>query len=321
MKRYPIKLTYISKNAIWGGKKLMNEWGKQSADDAIAETWELSVRDKEMATVASGEAKGMTLRDYIAACGADCVSPNYTLDKPFPLLVKFIDAADRLSVQVHPDDIYAHDVESDVGKTEMWYIVDADEGAEIICGLADGASEDDFAVAVKEGRTADVLRRVPVKKGDFFFIPAGQVHAIGAGILIAEIQQNSDLTYRVYDYDRVGADGKKRPLHVEKALDVTRVWSDTDCDAVAFSRGKECVDGQLLANSKYFSVVKKIVSSRLSATVTQKSFCHLLCIDGEGTLSFNDEQLNITRGDSFFLPAGMGDYSIDGNLTVICSEV
>ena len=206
-------------------------------------------------------------------------------------------------------------------RSEMWYIVDAEDGAQIICGLADGVFEADFAVAVMEGGTADVLKKVPVKKGDFFFIPAGQVHAIGAGILIAEIQQNSDLTYRVYDYDRVGADGKKRPLHVEKALDVTRVWSDSDCDAVAFSRGKESADGILLANSKYFSVVKKIVRSRTLDTVTEKSFCHLLCIEGEGTLSFGEERFSIARGDSFFLPAGMGDYSLDGNFTVICSEI
>ncbi len=321
MEKYPLKLTYIAKNAIWGGKKLMNEWGKQSSDDAIAETWELSVRDREMAIILNGEAKDMTLREYIAACGADCVCPDYTLDKPFPLLIKFIDAADRLSVQVHPDDTYARDVEGDVGKTEMWYIVDAEEGAEIVCGLADGVSEADFAAAVKEGRTADVLKHVPVKKGDFFFIPAGQVHAIGAGILIAEIQQNSDLTYRVYDYDRVGADSQKRPLHVEKALDVTRVWNDSDCNAVAFSRGNECSDGVLLANSKYFSVVKKTVRSRSLATVTKKSFCHLLCIEGNGTLAFGNDSLDISRGDSFFLPAGMGEYSLDGDLTVICSEI
>lgn len=321
MKRYPVKLTYIAKNAIWGGKRLMNEWGKQSDDDAIAETWELSVREKEMATVLNGSAAGMTMRAYIEACGADCVSPEYSLDKPFPLLVKFIDAADRLSVQVHPDDNYAREVENDLGKTEMWYIVDAEAGSEIVCGLADGVSEKDFADAVKDGRTSDVLGRVPVKKGDSFFIPAGQVHAIGAGILIAEIQQNSDLTYRVYDYDRIGADGKKRPLHVEKALDVTRVWSEVDCDKVAFLRGKLCDGGELLANGQYFSVIKREISSRTSLTVGAESFCHILCIEGSGAIGFEGENYEISRGDSFFLPANMGDYTVDGNLTVICSGI
>ena len=321
MKRYPLKLSYIAKNAIWGGKKLMNEWGKQSTDDAIAETWELSVREREMATVLNGEYMGMTLGNYIAESGADCVSPDHSLDKPFPLLVKCIDAADRLSVQVHPDDDYASKVENDLGKTEMWYIVDAEEGAEIVCGLADGVNEQDFANAVKKGRTAEALGRIPVKAGDSFFIPAGQVHAIGAGILIAEIQQNSDLTYRVYDYDRIGADGKKRPLHVEKALAVTRVWNDTDRDAVAFSRGHESNGGTLLANGKYFSVVKREISTRVDLTVSEKSFCHILCIAGSGAIEFENEIYPVNRGDSFFLPANMGKFAIIGELTVICSEV
>lgn len=318
---YPLKLSYIAKNALWGGKKLLNEWNKQTDDETIAETWELSVRDNEMATIQNGEAAGMTLKEYISVCGAQCVSSSYALNTPFPLLVKFIDANDRLSVQVHPDDIYAKDVENDVGKTEMWYIADAEPNANIICGLRDGVSVDDFKKAVIDGKTSDVLRTVPVKKGDSFFIPSGLVHAIGAGVLIAEIQQNSDLTYRVFDYDRIGADGKKRPLHVEKALAVTRAWSDAERDSVAFERGKTSSDGELLANSKYFSVVKKNISSSSTLTVSKDSFVHLLCVGGNGSVISNGTVYPITRGDSYFLPANLGEVTLSGDLELIISRI
>lgn len=321
MKRYPLKLTYIAKSAIWGGSRLALEWGKQGDGDNIAETWELSVREKEMAYIENGEAEGLSLRDYIRAAGADCVANDYSLDKPFPLLVKFIDAADRLSVQVHPDDAYAGERENDVGKTEMWYIVDADEGARIVCGLKDGVSESDFAQAVREGRTGEVLKSISVKKGESYFIPAGLVHAIGKGVLIAEIQQNSDLTYRVYDYDRVGKDGQKRPLHVDKALDVTRVWSADGIEKEAFAGGKTSCGGELLANGKYFSVCKHTVDGEIRLNVSEESFCHLLCIDGAAVIRVLGEKYEIKRGDSYFLPAGLGECSILGNAQIICSRV
>lgn len=321
MELYPLKLSYIAKNAIWGGKKLLTEWNKKGNDDSIAETWELSVRDKEMAVIQNGIACGMTLSEYISLCGAECVSSSYTLDDPFPLLVKFIDASDRLSVQVHPDDTYAKEVENDVGKTEMWYIADAEPEASIICGLCDGVTVSDFKKAVMNGQTNEVLKTIPVKKGDSFFIPAGLVHAIGAGVLIAEIQQNSDLTYRVFDYDRVGADGQKRPLHIEKALAVTRTWSEAERDTEAFERGRECADGELLANSKYFSVVKKIISSQSTLTVHKESFVHLLCVDGKGSILSNGTSYPIARGDSYFLPANLGEVALEGDLEVIISRV
>ena len=171
MKLYPLKLSHISKNALWGGKKLLTEWNKQTDGDSIAETWELSVRDKEMSVIQNGMAKGMTLRDYISLCGAKCVSSSYSLDAPFPLLVKFIDANDRLSVQVHPDDIYAKEVENDVGKTEMWYIADAEEDACIICGLRDGVSVDDFKKAVTEVRRAMSSKPYPLKRATASLFP------------------------------------------------------------------------------------------------------------------------------------------------------
>lgn len=318
MKKYPLLLTYIAKSAIWGGNTLSEGWGKRGDGDNIAETWELSVREKEMAKIQNGEASGLTLAEYFEAVGYDAVSPSYKKGDRFPLLVKLIDAHDRLSVQVHPDDSYASAVENDSGKTEMWYVVSAAEGAELIYGLAEGYDRESFAKAVETGEIDRAMNKISVKAGDCFFIPAGMVHAIGAGILIAEIQQNSDLTYRVYDYDRVGADGKKRELHTKKALDVVRPYTEAEVDAIRYSEGK---NDDMLANNRYFKVSKKDINGKEELSAEKDSFLSLLCLDGEGELEFDGEIYPISKGDSYFCPAGMGGISVEGKLSVICSEL
>ena len=317
MKKYPVKLSYISKSAIWGGNTLKNKWNKVGNGDNIAETWELTVREKEMSKITNGQACRMTLAEYIRACGFDSVSPTYGDGDRFPLLVKFIDAADRLSVQVHPDDLYASEAENDSGKTEMWYIVDACDGAEIIYGLADGLNAEGFKAAVDRGELDSAMKKIKVKKGDCFFIPAGMLHAIGEGILIAEIQQNSDLTYRVYDYDRVGKDGKKRELHTDKAFCVVRPYTEAEVDAIRFSRGRE--EG-CLANCDYFKVSRICVNGERELSVGE-SFTSLLCVDGDGYIEHDGEKYEITKGDSYFCPAGMGCFNIVGELTLIASEI
>lgn len=322
MKRYPLKLSYIPKTAIWGGTRLAREWGKQSADKAIAETWELSVRSREMAMIQNGDAKGLSLAEYFSVCGADCVSPEYRLEDRFPLLIKFIDAEDRLSVQVHPDDDYASRVEHDSGKTEMWYIVDADEGASIVYDLCDGVDRAAFSQAVRDKKTDTVLRFCPVTPGESYFIPAGMVHAIGKGILIAEIQQNSDLTYRIYDYERRQPDGTLRVLHTEKAMDVVRSFTKEEVDAIRFSNGK--TDETTLANSAYFRVHRYAVGSSdetWHGCVGAESFAALLCIAGEGYILYEGEKYPMQKGDSYFLPAGMGDYAVSGELSWLTSEI
>ena len=318
MKKYPLKLSYIAKSAIWGGNTLKDEWGKLHSGDNIAETWELTVREKEMAKIENGEAAGLTLAEYFEAVGYDAVSPNYRKGDRFPLLVKLIDAAAPLSVQVHPDDEYAGRVENDSGKTEMWYILSAREGAELICGLREGVSREDYARAVAEGRIESAMNYVKVKAGDCFFIPAGMVHAIGEGILIAEIQQNSDLTYRVYDYDRVGADGKKRELHTEKALDVVRPFTAEEIAAVRYSEGYS--EG-LLVNNRYFKVWEQDTALSSELTVGDKSFTSILCVDGEGAICFEGERYEIKKGDSYFCPAGMGRLTLCGEARLVCSEI
>lgn len=269
-----------------------------------------------MSKITNGEALGMTLAEYIELCGYDTVTPDYRAGERFPLLVKFIDAGDRLSVQVHPDDGYARSVESDSGKTEMWYIVDAEEGAEIIYGLAEGIDRDSFALAVDACELDSAMKKVKVKKGESYFIPAGMLHAIGKGILIAEIQQNSDLTYRVYDYDRVGADGKKRELHTRKALDVVRPYTEEEVNAIRYSRGYS--EG-MLANSDFFSVKRLAVAHEAELCAADR-FMSVLCVEGGGYIEFEGEKFPIERGDSYFCPAKTGNFRAVGRMTLICSE-
>ncbi len=318
MKLYPLKLSYITKTALWGGTRLRREWHKNSEFPVISESWELSVRPKEPSLIINGEAEGMKLEEYISACGNSIVSPSYDGSR-FPLLIKLIDAADSLSVQVHPDDSYASEVENDSGKTEMWYIIDADENSELIYGLKDGVSTSDFASAVRENRIGDVMNHQPVKAGETYFIPSGMLHAIGKGILIAEIQQNSDLTYRVYDFDRRQADGSLRELHVDKAIDVTRPFSQSEIDAVRYSRGRG--GKNLLANSEFFRVELRNITDEEKFIADASSFVSLLCICGTGKIIYAGQEYNIEKGDSYFLPAGMGEYTLCGDIKIIESGI
>jgi len=202
----------------------------------------------------------------------------------------------------------------------MWYIVDAEPGASIIYGLAEDIGREEFARAVAEKRIDGAMNTCPVKAGESYFIPAGMLHAIGAGILIAEIQQNSDLTYRVYDYERRQADGSLRPLHTEKALEVVRPFAEAEVDALRFERGKG--GDELLANSRYFKVRRHVLKDeRIELSRNKDSFTSLLCVEGEGVLCHDGTEYSLGRGDSYFIPAGMGAYTLCGRMTVLCSEL
>ena len=313
----PIKLNPIFKEIIWGGNRLKNEYNKASDLNNIAESWELTVRKDGMNTICGGEYDGYTMEKYIEENGFKVVSKN-KLDF-FPLLIKFIDAEDNLSVQVHPDDEYGLKNANSLGKTEMWYIIDAKPGAQLVYGLKEGVTNEDFAKAIDEGKVEEMLNYVPVKKGDVFFIPSGLVHAIGAGILLAEIQQNSNITYRVYDYNRLGKDGNPRELHVNDALNVIVNRSEDEIEKIRYSKGKHA--GSTLANCDYFNVCKYTISSAGFFSADQYSFHSVLCLDGEGTIFCDNKTYPLSKGDSYFIPAGMGGYVINGNLEVIISKI
>ncbi len=313
----PIKLAPVFKEIIWGGNRLKTEYNKVSDLNNIAESWELTVRDDGMNTILGGEFDGCTLAEYIEKMGQGVISKER--QDFFPLLIKFIDACDNLSVQVHPDDNYGLKNANSLGKTEMWYIIDAKPGSQLVYGLKPGVTNEMFAQAIKNECVEDMLNYVPVKKGDVFFIPSGLVHAIGAGILLAEIQQNSNITYRVYDYNRVGKDGMPRELHISDALNVIVNRSEDEIDAIRYSKGKT-IDSNL-ANCDYFNVCMYDVKSSMFFNVDQKSFNSLLCLEGEGTIFCDNQVYPLAKGDSYFIPAGMGGYVVNGNVQVIVSKI
>lgn len=319
MKRYPIKVSYVAKSRIWGGENLCRMFGKENGSENIGETWELTVRSDEMSSILNGAYAGMTLGEYIER-DKSVLGTKYDGGR-FPLLIKFIDAQDKLSVQVHPDDDYAFANENDPGKTEMWYILDATEDARIVYGLADGISSEDFAVAVASGNIDSAMGYTPVKKGETYFIPSGMLHAIGEGIIIAEIQQNSDLTYRVYDYDRRDSQGNTRELHVEKSLAVVRPFTEDEVNAIRFEAKDEADDGETLAHCRYFRVKKLGIKGERVLSASDDSFASILCISGEGDIVFDGEQYPIKAGDSYFIPASIKGYKISGDLEIIVSTL
>jgi len=325
---YPIKLTPTLKSALWGGTRLPDRWQKGTPGTSVAESWELTVREQEHNLIANGSHAGKTLTQLLHASDGEALLGTACRGMSrFPLLIKFIDAAQSLSVQVHPDDDYAARVESakgDSGKNEMWYIVEAAPDAEIVYGLKPGVTAEDFRRAVDEHRIAEVLHFHPVKAGECYYIPAGLVHAIGGGILIAEIQQNSDLTYRVYDYDRRDANGNLRELHCDKACDVVCPMTESDITAKRYAASpSDATDDTCLAHPAYFRVCRRTCTADHSCcgTVTEECFLHLLCLSGDCTIEAGKTTTAMSRGDSIFLPAGLGDYTVRGNAEWLESRV
>ncbi|MBQ8174827.1 MAG: class I mannose-6-phosphate isomerase [Clostridia bacterium] len=318
--RYPMKLTFSPKYRIWGGDRLAREYGKRSEIDRLGETWELSVRQDTMSLVENGIFAGKTLADVISTVGHDAVSPSYD-GTHFPLLIKLIDARDDLSVQVHPDDAYAAARENDLGKTEMWVVLAAGEGAKLVFGLADGVDRTAFEQAVENGRIEDTLAFRPVHAGDVFFIPSGMIHAIGAGIVLAEIQQNSDLTYRVYDYDRRQSDGSLRELHIRQALDVVRPFTDDEVEAIRFEARIDQDGENTLAHCRYFRTERLHVTNRVVLSADAKSFHALLCTEGVGSILFGGEEYPLKKGDCYFIPAKTGEYTLAGTLDVLIASI
>ncbi len=315
---YIMKLNAPCKDYLWGGTRLRDEYGKKSDKDKLAESWELSCHKDGQSVIANGEYSGKTLTEYIEAEGKAVLGKNCERFEYFPILIKLIDAKDNLSVQVHPDNEYAMRVEGEYGKTEMWYIVDCEEGAELLYGFKKEISREEFAQRIADNTLLEVTNNVPVHKGDVFFIDASTLHAIGKGILIAEIQQNSNTTYRIYDYGRVGADGKPRELHVEKACEVTQLTPPVRPTKPMGERvQKDGYSSTLLATSEYFNVNKLEISEKAELDVTDGSFVSLLCLDGAFTVG----DIELCKGESCFIPAGYGNVAVIGAGEIIATDL
>ncbi len=317
----PIKLKPAFKDYLWGGTRLRDDFGKDCNFDKVAESWELSCHKDGNSVVADGEFAGMTLAEYIEKQGKSVLGKNCGKFENFPILIKLIDAKDNLSVQVHPNNEYAQRVEGEYGKTEMWYIVDCDEGASLLYGFKHDISKEEFRSRIENNTLLEVTNSVPVKKGDVFFIEAGTLHAIGKGILIAEIQQNSNTTYRIYDYGRVGADGKPRQLHIDKAVDVTNL-----CPAKPYPQSEsENMGGwsqKRLAKCEYFTVDEIEVDTSASLEADDSSFVNILVLDGGCVLSSPDSSpIDLKKGDSVFIPAGTGKFEITGKCSAVMTHI
>lgn len=308
-----MKLLPSGKDYLWGGTRLREEYGKKIDLTPLAETWECSVHPDGPSVVDNGEFKGQTLTEVLKQ------HPEYLGNKvkngELPILVKFIDAKQDLSVQVHPDDEYAQVHEHQNGKTEMWYVIDAEEGASIIYGFKHKVTEKILRHAIETGTLDKHLQKVEVHKGDTFFVPAGTVHGIGKGILIAEIQESSNVTYRVYDYNRVDKNGKKRELHFEKAVSVMNMGISPDIRQkpriVKYQPG---CSKELLCCCKYFETELIRVTKGFSFSVMDSSFQVIMCLDGCGQVETMDDEVSFCKGETLFLPAGLGKCVIMGKL-------
>lgn len=313
----PILLKPSTKSYVWGGDKLKKEWGKQSLADNIAESWELSCNKEGESVIVGGEYDGLALSDYIAR-NPMCLGENCKAFEFFPVLIKLIDAKTNLSIQVHPSDDYALKNENQYGKTEMWYIVDCEKGSGVYCGFKKPMPLGVVNDLLEKGEILDCLNFIQVQKGDVIFIPSGTVHAICGGLVICEIQQNSALTYRLFDYNRLDKDGKKRELHIDKALNVI--------DTALFSVPNQTVkivneNVKTLVECKYFTTYEMKITKTLIDEVGQDSFVALTAVDGNGEIECNGETFEIRKGDTYFLSAGMGKYSLKGQMTVIKTKI
>ncbi len=288
------------KDYLWGGERLKKEYGIDYDGDPLAEAWVLSCHPDGLSVIENGEYAGTTLKEYL--------EKNEKI-REFPVLIKLIDAKKDLSIQVHPDDEYAMSHEGQKGKTEMWYILDSTPDAFIYYGFKKEISKEEYEQRIRDNTITEVLNKVRVKKGEAYFIKAGTLHAIGAGCLIAEVQQNSNVTYRIYDYDRVGADGKKRELHIDKALDVTDRRPPEPYKA----------DGDYLASCEYFTSGLLKVEEGIPHKITgiSDSFRHLLITSGSCTVTDGKEMLPLKIGDSLFITADTREVNISGNAEIL----
>ncbi len=312
----PLRLIPAGKGYIWGGERLKTEYNKTLDVTPLAESWECSVHPDGMSVISGGIYDGMTLKEVLDQNPAFLGEKS----KDLPILVKFIDAARDLSIQVHPDDDYARKNDGDNGKTEFWYVLDAEKDSELIYGFEHPMDRDRIKKAIEDGNLENMLHHIPVHKGDVFFVRPGTVHAIGKGIVLVEVQESSNLTYRLYDYDRVDKDGNKRPLHFDKAVDVL------DMDPVRIIRQPQrmvryyfgCAR-EILCRCEYFEVERIQVTKGFSFSVLDQSFQVLLCIDGNGGLETDETNrpVRFEKGTCLFLPADLGRCHIIGECTLL----
>lgn len=310
------------KDYLWGGNRLVDIFHEKSPYDITAESWKLSAHEDGQSCITGGEFDRIFFGDFLKEYGEKVCGWKHQTNERFPILIKFIDATNQLSVQVHPFDDYAFVNENEFGKNEMWYIMDAEPDAYLYCGFTKKITKEEVRKRIANQTITEVLNRIEVKKGDVIFIPAGTMHAIGKGLLICEIQQNSNSTYRVYDYDREDKDGKHRPLHIEKALDVVSL---EPYQSDAYGLEEPVLDGsttiQKLCLCKYFESTKYDVKEETMLYVDDASFCSIVFLSGSAKIICQDEIVDANAGDSFFVSAGRKVLTIQGECEFIVTNI
>ena len=318
MRRLPVKLFPVAKDYLWGGNRLNDDFAFDVSVSPFAEAWMCSTHPDGMSLISQSS----NLLSELLQAHPDFLGTHTLLTTngkaELPILIKLIDAKQNLSVQVHPGDDYAREKEGQLGKTEMWYVLDARPDTTLIYGFCKDTTAEEVIKALAEDAIDTLLNHVPVHRNDLFFIEAGTVHAIGAGALIAEIQENSNLTYRLFDYGRIGKDGKPRPLHIEKALDVANLHSSiSPRQPMRTLRYRKGCAHELLTRCRYFQVERMLLNTATNRDLVtyqteENSFHALLCIDGCGSISAEDYAENFFKGDCFFIPANSESLKIHG---------
>ncbi|HAW15345.1 MAG TPA: mannose-6-phosphate isomerase [Clostridiales bacterium] len=309
MTEHLIKLSPAYKGYIWGGTRLIDEYGMDCGLDRLAEAWVASAHPDGESMVISGKDEGISFVSFLKKYYPDITSGALCDSDKYPLLVKFLDARSDLSVQVHPDDAYGLKNEGQCGKSEMWLILDSDEGAGIYVGFKEDMDREQVIKAVEDGTVLDKMNFYTTKKGEVYFIPAGTVHAIGAGNLICEVQNSSSCTYRLFDYDRVDKNGNKRELHLDKALDVMNY---NRYDALV-----EEDDGDMILDRDMFKCYRYRVSS-VREVELEKDMSHLLiCVVGKAKVKTGDEELELKAGESCFVAPGTSSVILEGNASIV----
>jgi mannose-6-phosphate isomerase len=318
----PLLLEPDLKERVWGGDKLKNLYGKKTLFEYTGESWEVACHEHGTSIIAAGPYKGLTLCALLQAHGSQIIGESYEKGHKFPLLVKIIDAKEDLSVQVHPDDAYANIIENgELGKSEAWVIMEAEEGAKLIIGLKKGTTQEAFMTALKANHLEQVLNEVEVKPGDVFNIPAGLIHAIGKGILLAEVQQNSDTTYRVYDWNRIGLDGQSRDLHIDKSketIDFLDTYSTLPIHGSVVVRENAKHTYYIL--NQYFAL-ETIELDGSYKQLNENGYEIYMVLEGSGQLEGNHESLYVKKGDSLLIPSSCKDYTFSGKMKLLKSYV
>lgn len=315
MKLYPLQFEPILKERIWGGTKLKTYLNKPISSDITGESWEISTVENDVSIVANGSLKGKSLNELVSEFPEAVLGTKVyqQFGKQFPLLFKYLDAREDLSIQLHPNDELAKKRHDSFGKTEMWYVMQADDDARLIVGFKEKSSPEEYIENLNNKTLLNILDAKKVKQGDVFMLNTGTIHALGAGIVIAEIQQTSDITYRVYDFDRVDANGNTRELHIDLALDALnydkieaqRFYSETKNEA------------NEVVNCQYFTTNFIPLDGNLNVHKNQSSFTVYMCVDGDFKLTFDKENYTYTKGDTVLIPADLTDFQLSGKASIL----